>query len=137
MHALDRSDQPAPVLDTRGPDPHPAATATSQSVELVVDGDQAVEWVSGDVDLANCGHVLELGAAAIAEPRVDALVVELSGVTFLDSTGLGALVQLRNLAKAAGKRLRLRGVPPPVSKLLTLTRLDEVFGLTVGDAGRC
>lgn len=133
-------DQPAPIIDGRGPDPHPAAptdSAFDTRVDLAVDGGHAVEWLFGDIDLASCDHVVEIGSLALAEPRVDELVVDLSRVTFLDSTGLGALVQLQNYSRATDKRLALRGVPPSVSKVLTLAHLEDSFGLTTGDAGRC
>ena len=105
--------------------------------DIVIDGSHAVVWVSGDVDVANSENLLGLAATAMAEPHVDEVVLDLSGVTFMDSTGLGALIGLRNQADASDKRVALRGVTPPVSKILTLTQLDTVFGLARDDAGRC
>lgn len=129
-----QQDQPAPILDARGPDPQPAG---APGVELDVDGDHAVEWVSGEIDAANADHVAELGSLAIAEPRVDELVVDLSRVTFMGSSGLGALIQLRDHSVAASKRIALRGVPATVGRVMAITGVDRVFGLPKGDGGRC
>ena len=54
------------------------------------------------------------------------IVVDLSGVAFVDSSGLGTLV---SALKQLGSRgdLALAGVQPAVAKLLQLTRLDRVF----------
>ena len=129
---------PSPILDTRRPDPDPSITAGAPEIELAVDGEQAVAWMSGEIDLANARHLLELGTLALAEPRIDALVLDLSRVTFLDSSGLGAMVELRNHAQRADKRLALRGATPPVYKVLELTGLIEAFGLSLDDdPGRC
>lgn len=127
---------PAPILDTLRPDPRPPLI-TAEPVDLVIEGTHAVAWVSGEIDLSNAADVLEHSALALADPRVDALVVDLSLVSFLDSTGLGALIQLRNQANQAGKRLALRGITAPVTKILALTKLDELFGLTADNPGRC
>ena len=62
-------------------------------------------------------------ATAGAEPRV---VLDLSAVGFLDSSGLGAVVSvMKHLGP--GRRLELAGLTPPVAKVFRLTRMDSVF----------
>jgi len=58
--------------------------------------------------------------------------IDLSGVTFIDSSGLAMLVRIRRAATDAGMDLRLAGTPPRVRQLLEITGLDEPFGLAVG-----
>lgn len=90
-----------------------------------------------------------LGAAlviAVKEARIDAsvaiefkesvrtateapgnpVVLDLSCVTFLDSSGLGAVVAVMKLLGAA-RPLELAGLTPPVAKVFRLTRMDSVF----------
>lgn len=69
-------------------------------------------------------------ATAGFEGRV---VMDLSEVTFLDSSGLGAIVSALKLLK--GRRLELAGLTPVVAKVFKLTQMDQVFTLhrTVGD----
>ncbi len=55
------------------------------------------------------------------------VVVELSGLEALDSTGLGVLLEAHRRAVHQGRRLRLHGVPPHMERLLRLTRLHRVF----------
>jgi anti-sigma B factor antagonist len=54
------------------------------------------------------------------------VVLDLSRVDFLDSSGLGALVALRQLLGAA-RPMELAGLTPPVARVLRLTRMDTVF----------
>ena len=61
-------------------------------------------------------------AAAGHDGRV---VLDVSRVEFLDSSGLGALVAVMKLMP--GQRLELAGPGPVVMKVLTLTKMDKVF----------
>lgn len=64
-------------------------------------------------------------ATAGAEPRV---VLDLSEVTFLDSSGLGAVVSvMKHLGP--GRRLELAALTPAVDKVFRLTRMDSVFNI--------
>ncbi|MBE2275185.1 MAG: STAS domain-containing protein [Rhodobacteraceae bacterium] len=61
--------------------------------------------------------------AATPVPRV---ILDLSQVSFLDSSGLGAVVAvMKHLAPA--RRLELAGLTPTVEKVFRLTRMDSVF----------
>lgn len=54
------------------------------------------------------------------------VILDLSRVEFLDSSGLGAVVAARKLL-GAGRKLELAGLTPPVAKVMTLTRMHTVF----------
>ena len=63
------------------------------------------------------------------------VVVDLSGTTFLDSSGLRALVIGRNDALKRGARLRIDGVSDAASLSLAITGLSEFMGVAAsGDA---
>ncbi|MCW2792264.1 MAG: anti-anti-sigma factor [Nocardioides sp.] len=57
-------------------------------------------------------------------PRV---VVDLTEVTFMDSSGLGALIAGLKRARQASGDLRITGVSPQVATVLQLTNLDRVL----------
>jgi anti-sigma B factor antagonist len=73
-------------------------------------------------------EVREAGDVAIAQAADgDTLTIDLGEVTFLDSTGIGALVGISNAAKDNAIPLVLRAVPDRITKLLAITGLDDVF----------
>jgi anti-sigma B factor antagonist len=55
------------------------------------------------------------------------LVVDLSAVPFMDSSGMGALVAGLKKARQASGDLRITGVSPQVATVLALTNLDRVL----------
>jgi anti-anti-sigma factor len=77
---------------------------------------------------------------AFLAARLDALtgraglVVDLSRVTFLDSTLVGLLVGLHKRARQAGGRLALCGLGPHAREVLDRTRLDRVLHVYPGEA---
>jgi anti-sigma B factor antagonist len=82
--------------------------------------------VSGDLDISGVEEFLE-HADRLLDAGSAAIEVDLAGVTFIDSSGLGALVRLQRTATAAGRQLRLVNVPRPVTRILELTGLTELF----------
>lgn len=58
----------------------------------------------------------------------DRLILDLSRVNFIDSSGLGAIVASMKQLEAR-RRLDLAGLTPVVEKVFRLTRMDTVFNL--------
>ncbi|KQO45286.1 MULTISPECIES: STAS domain-containing protein [unclassified Frigoribacterium] len=67
----------------------------------------------------------EVAARLAAGDRL--IVVDLSGTTFVDSSGLGALVSCLKSARQAGGDLRLVAPTEQVSMVLRLTNLDRIL----------
>jgi anti-anti-sigma factor len=61
-------------------------------------------------------------------PSAKQLVLDLSDVVFMDSSGLGAIVGVYVSAKLAGCDLRLINLTPKIRQLFTMTRVLSVFG---------
>ncbi|APE44838.1 anti-anti-sigma factor [Sulfitobacter alexandrii] len=63
------------------------------------------------------------------------IILDLGSVTFIDSSGLGAIVATMKFL-APNRSLILAGMTPPVDKVFRLTRMDTVFAIhaTVDDA---
>jgi hypothetical protein len=55
------------------------------------------------------------------------IIVDLAGLEFIDSSGVAVLVRGRNLARQAGGDLLLAAPRQQVLRVLTLTRLVDVF----------
>ena len=85
-----------------------------------------VVWVRGEIDMATAPALL----GALAEPvraQQCRVVVDLTDVTFMDSTGLNVLVLARGWANAGSGEVRLVGACRMVRKILHITGLDEIF----------
>jgi anti-sigma B factor antagonist len=57
------------------------------------------------------------------------VVIDLAEVTFVDSSGLGALIVARKSARGGGGSVSLVSPPPTVRRLLGSTRLHDVFAI--------
>jgi anti-sigma B factor antagonist len=91
-------------------------------------GGRTLVTVGGEFDLASYRAFKELVDELIVLRQVD-LVLDLEGVTFVDSLGLGALVSARRKTEAFGGSLALVCTNPAVLKVFRLTHLDRVFTL--------
>jgi anti-anti-sigma factor len=100
-------------------------TVTILEVESEETGEGRFRLVlRGELDLSTVGKVQEeIRRAADRGPRV--LVLDLSQLTFLDSTGLRCLVKADERAKKEGWRLVMVKGPEAVHRVFSITRLDE------------
>jgi anti-anti-sigma factor len=97
----------------------------AEFVTTTAQDDVSVLAVSGELDIAGVEEFIARAAALLEDGRdVD---LDLSGVTFIDSSGLGALVRVQKAAGSAGRRLRLSDVPRSVARILELTGLSDLF----------
>jgi anti-anti-sigma factor len=92
---------------------------------------KVVVSVGGDVDLVTSEELRQVLEAAVrVNPHVE---VDLTGLTFIDSSGLSALVEGHRAARDAGGTVVLRHPTPMLRRLLDITRLDSL--LVVDDTG--
>ncbi|MGZ4766808.1 MAG: STAS domain-containing protein [Ilumatobacteraceae bacterium] len=82
--------------------------------------------VSGDVDSAG-GPVLE--AALLKHADDGEVIVDLGGVSFMDSSGLRNLLTASRRARERGAEVVLRNVGPAVWRLLEITRTVGQFAV--------
>lgn len=120
--------------------PHPIAISLQRPDPAIsTRADTAILKVAGELGLsAMLGeggqHTGVSGDTALAKMLRDALpeiprlvIIELSGVTYLSSLGMGALLRFQNDVKDAGGTLRLAGLIEMVATLLRRCRLDHAF----------
>ncbi|UXI69251.1 STAS domain-containing protein [Tahibacter amnicola] len=88
-------------------------------------GDYMVVRLSGEVDLSWSPRVRM--AILDALEKHQGVGVELSAVSYIDSSGIAALVEGFQNARKSGRRFALAAVSPAVMAVLELARLDRVF----------
>lgn len=90
-------------------------------------GGCAVVRAGGEIDTQTVqGFDKVVAEAAGLSPHV---VIDLAQVTFVDSSGLGALIVARNTARDRGGSMSLVSPPPVVRRLLGSTKLHDVFAI--------
>jgi anti-sigma B factor antagonist len=82
--------------------------------------------VAGEVDIANAEFLAEQVRCA-EKTDADRIVIDLAGVTFIDSIGLTQLSIAQRRSDADSDRLRLRNVGGHTAKVIAITHLDEVL----------
>ena len=80
----------------------------------------------GEIDLSSV-ELLTATLTDTIEAGAVHVTVDLDGVTYLDSAGLGALVGASKRLRAVGGTLALHCRQPRLLRLLTITGLDKVF----------
>jgi anti-sigma B factor antagonist len=110
-------------------------TAFSVDVQIV-DTDTTVIAVVGDLDLSAAPLLRRALLCALAESRMPCIVLDLSGMAFTDSTGLGLIIAGHKRAKARGGLLALAAVPQNTNSLLRIAGLSRLLALhaTVAEA---
>lgn len=107
-----------------------AGTATEQNDRMQSDVTQhpnaVVITLTGELDAHTAPKLRTLLAEQLLAGPGN-LVLDLAGLSFVDSAGLAALISADKGTRRAGMRLVLASPRPPVRKVLTLTGLDAVL----------
>jgi anti-anti-sigma factor len=94
-----------------------------------VEESKAIVFVWGEVDCATAPRLARTLAEMTEEGRLN-LVVDLSGVYFMDSTGLAVLAVAHKRLQQAGGGLVLAGPTSAVRRSLEITGLDQMMPVT-------
>lgn len=91
----------------------------------VTDSDQLIVSVAGELDAATGPHFSDaVAASANGESRC---VIDLSEATFMDASGIRAVLECRQRMEARGATLTLAGVHGEVEQVLQLAGLDGLL----------
>jgi anti-anti-sigma factor len=83
----------------------------------------------GEVDYATALDLRAAISATLSAGDVDTIVVDLAGVTFLDSTGVGTLVVATRICNDLRVEFRVCDPNPFIAKLFTVVGVAEMLGL--------
>lgn len=121
-------------LEPTGPEP-----TSGKDERFLVDFDTRVDRFAGEVVVTVLGEVdMASGPllwSCLAEAIPDAarrLVIDLSGTTFIDSTGMALFIRAREHLRHRGAELILRTPQASARKLLAITGLDTVITIQDG-----
>jgi anti-sigma B factor antagonist len=83
--------------------------------------------VSGDIDLANSPTVRKALLREVREKRTPRVVINLSKVRYIDSSGVASLVEGLRASRDVGSRFILFGLSTSAREVLQLSRLLRIF----------
>jgi anti-sigma B factor antagonist len=106
-----------------------------QTVSINVGRDGVLDVVlRGEVDFTKAAPTVDVVRESIADLRPNVVRVDLEAVTFLDSSGIGVLIQAMKAAVAIGAAFRVEEPNDQVFDQLGISGLLEPFGLTASPA---
>lgn len=89
--------------------------------------DTAVVVVTGRIMLGPQSQQIETEVRSLLEEGRRKIIFDLSGVTHIDSTGIGRFIAAMNATMRAGGKLAIAGAGGQVREGFRLTRLDTIF----------
>ena len=92
-------------------------------------GRQSVISPRGELDLATAPKVLAAVEDAITDARTEAIVIDLSSVTFMDSSGVKCVVAAANALRERDGHVAVCNASAPIARLLTMLGIDRTVDL--------
>lgn len=130
-----RADPEVSVPDSRGTrnrtmSQHTGAIEPGERVRIETEryGESWLVTVAGDIDLHSAPELRDR-LAALGDPGVEQVVVDLSECEFLDSMGLGVLLGAKKRMAREGRELHIVVTSPDVRRIFEITMLDRVLDL--------
>jgi anti-sigma B factor antagonist len=97
-------------------------------IDEQLNGDITIVKVTGDITLNKGGDViLKDKINSLLQQGRKKLLLDLGGVAYVDSAGLGQLVQVKVTASRSQAELKLLNITKRLKDLLVVTRLSTVF----------
>ena len=85
--------------------------------------DHGVLSLRGPLTMENVSPFLN----AVRRENAPTMILDLTGVPYVDSSGLGSLVSAYTSCQKAGRRVALTGVNPRVQKVFEITKVEPIF----------
>ncbi|MFD8417480.1 STAS domain-containing protein [Streptomyces sp. NPDC059650] len=101
---------------------------TTFDISITNHAECTVIVVAGELDISTSPHITEAASPVLLNGRT--LSLDLSGVPFMDSSGLNALLSLRQRAQHENGNLELRGLNRQALRLLDITGARSLFQLS-------
>ena len=95
-----------------------------------VKGDTVTVYLDGELDHHTAKGVRAELEALIESPRVKRLVLDLSGLTFMDSSGIAVLLRLWQRMEELAGTIQVTGLPDQPARVLRAAGLQRLIPLT-------
>ncbi len=95
-------------------------------VEILRQPEQTVAKLSGELDHHAAGEVRERIDSIVLQQCSRRLVLDLSGLTFMDSSGIGLIMGRYRLLHSMGGTLEVRGASPRMETVIRLSGMEKL-----------
>ncbi len=95
-------------------------------LKLTTDGDRLTAELGGELDHHCAGELRHKIDAALLQHRCRQLVLDLRGLTFMDSSGIGLIMGRHRLLQSTGGRLTVTGASPRIAMLLRMAGMEKL-----------
>jgi anti-anti-sigma factor len=106
------------------------------AIDVSMWGREVTLRVEGDVDMAHASELLDALLVAGVVQQNDRLVVDLSRVTFMDSSGIASLIEAHKRLLPNGTGVAVVDVPPIIAKAMQMCAVDTYLDIRHGDGSR-
>lgn len=106
------------------------AADVSLAIEVLPSDGQTVISLAGELDVSTSGELRE--ALERIDVRVPSIILDLSELSFVDSTGIGCLFKLERRAADHGCLVVARNPQPQIHRVMEMTQLNRLIAI-IGD----
>ncbi|WP_303867031.1 STAS domain-containing protein [Acetobacterium wieringae] len=82
--------------------------------------------IKGEIDIYSIEKFREIIEERI-KTQAPEIILDCSELSYMDSTGMGVLIELRNKTKEMGQKIIMMNPRPNIKKLLSLTGVDKII----------
>lgn len=101
------------------------------SIIISSDGDGSMTaHLSGEIDHHSARLLRTNIDIALNDNRPQRLILDFSGVTFMDSSGVGLVMGRHRFMTELGGSIELAGMPPYIEKVMSLAGMDRLVGMS-------
>ena len=101
-------------------------------IDVRADGDNVTVHIAGELDAAATPCLRTYVDGVIATTTTGEVVVDLTDVSFIDSSGISALLDARQRLTGERRRMRVANTSLPVARIFEMTGLRDVFDCATG-----
>ena len=99
-------------------------------IEIISEQGIAIVRLKGEIDHHSAKEAREEIDSFIITMQPEVLTIDLSGITFMDSSGIGLIMGRQKLLKECGGRLEVRGPQPYIRRVLKLSGIERIVKMT-------
>ena len=109
---------------------HVCERTEAMAVTLEVTNEEITAYLSGEIDHHSAVELRRRIDESVLSGTPERLILDFSGVTFMDSSGVGMIIGRYKTMHARGGSVAACGLQPPIDRLFHLAGLHRIIAIT-------